>query len=97
LGDDVPPPVSGSEVVLGPIEGPQSTPGSDSVAGDSEGDGDGGPGGFGAGFVGLINTSSLSAEALIEEPVASGGDSTMWTEDDEDDEDEDENEGGNEQ
>lgn len=82
--------MSGSEVVLGPIEGPAGSPGGGSET-SGGGDGDDGPGGFGAGFVGLVNTSSLSADALIEEPVASGGDSTMWTEDDEEDE------GGDEQ
>ena len=86
--------MSGSEVILGPIEGPSSTPGGSESSGGGDGDGDGGPGGFGAGFVGLINTGSLSTDPLIEEPVASGGDSSLWTGDDEDDE---EDEDGDEQ
>jgi hypothetical protein len=95
----VPPPVSGSEVVLGPIEGPAGTPGTSE--GESASDGDGGPGGgFGAGFVGLVDTSALGSDPLIEEPVASGGDSSLWADDgddDDEDDDEDEDEGGDEQ
>jgi hypothetical protein len=37
---------------------------------------------------GLVDTGSLTAEPLIEEPVAGGGDSSLWSEPDEDDEDE---------
>jgi hypothetical protein len=42
----------------------------------------------------LVDLGALLAEPLIEEPVASGGDSSLWT-DAEDDEDEDEEEGDN--
>lgn len=45
-------------------------------------------GGFGSGFTGLVDTNALASEALIEEPVASGGDSSLWT-DGEDDGEED--------
>jgi hypothetical protein len=68
-------PLSGSEVIVGPITGAANAAGS-----QDDGDGDGGPGsGFGAGFVGLVNTGQIASEALIEEPIASGGDSTLWT------------------
>jgi hypothetical protein len=41
-------------------------------------------GGFGSGFTGLVNTNALVSEALIEEPVASGGDSSLWTDGEDD-------------
>ncbi len=78
---EAPPAVGGSEVVLGPIEAAQ-----ESVSDDGEG---GANGGFGAGFVGLIDTGALGSDALIEEPVASGGDSTLWTDGEDDDDDDD--------
>ena len=52
----------------------------DRAAGQDDGDGDGSPGGtFGSGFVGIVDASALASAALIEEAVASGGDSTLWT------------------
>ena len=60
--------------MLGPIEAEPT-----GAEGEETGEGDSGPGGFGSGFVGLIDTQALAGEALIEEPVASGGDSTLWT------------------
>ena len=77
-----PPQVIVADVVLGPVETVLDSPASEAAA-DESGDG-GGPGGFGAGFTGLIDTSSFSTEALIEEPVASGSDSTLWTDGDDD-------------
>ncbi|HEX8442322.1 MAG TPA: hypothetical protein VF631_01610 [Allosphingosinicella sp.] len=76
-----PPPVSGSEVILGPITGATSA-----AAAQDDGDGDGGPGsGFGAGFIGIVDTGQIANESLIEDPVASGGDSTLWTDGEDDD------------
>ncbi len=68
-------------MVLGPVEAAN-----ESVADDGEG---GANGGFGAGFIGLVDTSGLASDALIEEPVASGGDSTLWTDGEDDDDDDD--------
>ncbi len=63
-----------SEVVIGPLDTILS-----SSATMDDGDGDGGPGSaFGAGFINLIDTTPVSNEALIEDAVASGGDSTQW-------------------
>jgi hypothetical protein len=74
--------VSGSEVVVGPLQPPSQS------AAEDDGDGDGGPGsGFGSGFVGIIDTGQVSNGELIDEAVASGGDSTLWT-DGEDEEEE---------
>jgi hypothetical protein len=39
--------------------------------------------------VGDVLDASLGNEALIDEPVASGGDSSLWVGDDDEDEDED--------
>lgn len=57
--------------------------------GDAGEDGDGGADGFGSGFTGLVDTNALASEALIEEPVASGGDSSLWTDGEDDGEQED--------
>lgn len=74
--------------MIGPIAGTTQ-----SAAAQDDGDGDGGPGGtFGSGFVGIIDTGQIGNEALIEEPVASGGESTLWTDGEGEDEDEDEDE-----
>lgn len=81
----MPPPVSGSEVILGPVEGSDSS---------EEGEG-GANGGFGAGFSGLIDTTGLAADALIEEPVASGSDTSNLTDCEEPDDGDDTN--GNKQ
>jgi hypothetical protein len=63
------------------------------AASQDDGDGDGGTGsGFGAGFIGIVDTGQIASESLIEDPVASGGDSTLWT-DGEDDDDDEEDEG----
>lgn len=86
----MPPPVAGSEVVLGPVETTQQQ--AETSIPTDDGDGDGGPGGFGSGFVGLVNTSAPGAEGLIEDPAASGGDSSLWP----DGGSQDEDEGGNE-
>jgi hypothetical protein len=72
-------------VILGPITAADAA-----IAGQDDGDGDGGPGsGFGAGFIGIIDTGQLASESLIEDPVASGGDSTLWTDGEDDDDEED--------
>ncbi len=78
--------MSGSEVIIGPIAAATSAA---AAQDDGDGDGSSGESGFGSGFTGIINTGQIASEALIEEPVASGGDSTLWT-DGEDDEDEEE-------
>lgn len=65
--------MSTSDVVLGAIE--EATSGGQEADSDSDGDN----GGFGSGFVGLVDTNALVSEPLIEEPVASGGDSSLWT------------------
>jgi hypothetical protein len=87
-----PRPISGSEVIVGPIAAASSAA---AAQDDGDGDGSSGPGGgFGPGFIGIIDTGQIASETLIEEPVASGGDSTLWTDgEDEEDEDEDENPG----
>ena len=68
--------MAGSDVV-GPL----------SATGEDETDGGSDNGGFGSGFGGLVDTSAFAAEPLIEEPVASGGDSSLWL-DGEEEEDE---------
>ncbi len=67
--------MSGSDVVLGPVEVTETPP-------DTSGEGDSGSSGgsFGSGFVGLVDTSNFAAEPLIDEPAASGGDSALWVE-----------------
>jgi hypothetical protein len=78
--------------VIGPI-----TAATSAAAAQDDGDGDGGSGesGFGAGFIGIVDTGQIASEALIEEPVASGGDSTLWTDgDDEEDAEDEEAPGG---
>jgi hypothetical protein len=81
--------VTGSEVVTGPVAGPANSPsGGSESSGTGEDEGQNGPSGFGSSFRGLINTSSFAAEALIEEPVASGGDSSQWTDGEEGKDDE---------
>ena len=70
--------MSASEVVLGAVQ--QAEAAADQADSDSDNDN----GGFGSGFVGLVNTNALSAEPLIDEAVASGGDSTLWTDGDDD-------------
>ncbi|HEX8400100.1 MAG TPA: DVUA0089 family protein, partial [Allosphingosinicella sp.] len=78
-----PSPVSGAEVILGPI-----TAAASAAASQDDGDGDGGPGGsFGSGFIGIVDAGQLANESLIEDPVASGGDSTLWTDGEDDDDD----------
>lgn len=63
--------MSGPEVILGPVEGDPVPSGND----------DGDPsGGFGSGFVALINSGALSDDPLIEESAASGGESSAWAE-----------------
>ena len=76
---EAPPQVIVSDVVLGPVESVSESPAAEASEDDS-----GGPGGFGSGFVGLVDTSSFTSEALIEEPVASGSDSSLWTDGPED-------------
>ncbi len=56
-------------------------------SGGEDADSDGDNGGFGSGFVGLVDTNALVSEALIEEPVASGGDSSLWTDGEDQDSD----------
>ena len=63
--------------MLGPVE---------SATDSSEDSGDSDNGGFGSGFGGLVDTSSFVTEPLIEEPVASGGDSSLWTDGEDGDE-----------
>jgi hypothetical protein len=41
---------------------------------------------FGVDFPGLIEAPLLSEDPLLEDPVASGGDSSLYAQDDEDDE-----------
>ena len=78
--------MAGSEVVIGPIQGAIN---SAAAAANDDGDGDGSPGGsFGSGFTGIVNTGQIASEALIEEPVASGGDSTLWTNGEEEEDEE---------
>jgi hypothetical protein len=60
--DLVPPSLSGSEIVLGPLL-PERDEATSRTA--------------------LIDTGSIEAAPLIEEPVASGGDSSLWTGDEE--------------
>jgi hypothetical protein len=65
--------------VVGPVE--QAAAAEEGPLGDDGGtDSDG----FGSAFTGLVNTGAISSEVLIEEPVASGGDSTMWTDGEDD-------------
>ncbi|HEX8667583.1 MAG TPA: hypothetical protein VF727_04330 [Allosphingosinicella sp.] len=76
-----PPVIAGPDQVLGPVE-----------AVDSDDDPESGGGGVSVSMSnGLIDTGDVTVEALIEEPVTSGGDSSLWVDDDDDDDDDEEN------
>ncbi len=64
--------MSVSDVVLGAVDEAAA------AAEESESESDDN-GSFGSGFAGLVDTNTLVTEPLIEEPVASGGDSSLWT------------------
>ena len=65
----------GPETVLGAVER--------AASGETEAEDEGG---FGATFSEFLDTRTVAREALIEDAVASGGDSTLWTDGEEDDE-----------
>lgn len=65
--------VVASDVVLGPVQAAVAESPAEAAAEEESSTAS-----FGVTFTGLVDTSDITLEALIDEPVASGGDSSLW-------------------